>query len=158
MDLSKYKNEIILKAKIPIIFIDFTTQDILDDPVIAGDGHTYSRESICMWFSVCESQNSPYTSPLTGKEIDTTLIPNIKINQLLTDLKDDICPYRRKSFTSQNPLTSMSAIQLRAVNETLSLHKFRTIFQYIDDLPPSVSSCLVDLLPVQWQVQICTHQ
>lgn len=47
------------------------TQVLLEDPVVAADGHTYERHAIQTWLS----NNS--TSPMTGEELgDTRLLPN----------------------------------------------------------------------------------
>ena len=42
-------------------------QDLFQDPVIAADGHTYSRAALIMWFLVGRR-----TSPLTNMELTST--------------------------------------------------------------------------------------
>ena len=52
--------------------------DIMQDPVMACDGHTYERAAIEAWLSA-----SP-TSPKTGEVLEsTTLIPNHSVRQLI---------------------------------------------------------------------------
>ena len=47
------------------------TQDVICDPVIAWDGHTYERVSIARWLE------EHATSPMTGETLqDRTLRPN----------------------------------------------------------------------------------
>jgi len=46
------------------------THELMADPVIAADGHTYERDAICKWFQQSKS------SPLTGMKIPDTLISN----------------------------------------------------------------------------------
>lgn len=59
------------------------SQDIMDDPVITSDGHTYERECIIKWFK----RNN--TSPLTGEILKTTnIIPNITLKKIITDYKE----------------------------------------------------------------------
>ncbi len=56
---------------IPANFICTLTRDAFDDPVVASDGHTYSRKAIEHWFSLQQ------TSPMTGARLDSTqLFPN----------------------------------------------------------------------------------
>ena len=52
--------------------------DIMQDPVMACDGHTYERAAIEAWLSA-----NP-TSPKTGEVLEsTTLIPNHSVRQLI---------------------------------------------------------------------------
>ncbi|KAK9829826.1 hypothetical protein WJX72_008079 [[Myrmecia] bisecta] len=54
------------------------TQDTMTDPVIAGDGHTYERSAIELWFSNHD------TSPMTNEVVsDKDLIPNIIMRRLI---------------------------------------------------------------------------
>eukprot|EP00039_Didymoeca_costata_P029781 m.26357 g.26357 ORF g.26357 m.26357 type:complete len:705 (-) comp7788_c0_seq1:126-2240(-) len=59
------------------------TSDIMTDPVLALDGHTYERSAIESWF-----QRSN-TSPLTNQEIPDTLIPCHSIRNMIQDWRDD---------------------------------------------------------------------
>ena len=54
------------------------TCDTMEDPVIAADGHTYSRPAIQSWLQKHQ------TSPMTNETLDTAqLIPNIALRQLI---------------------------------------------------------------------------
>lgn len=65
---------------IPIHLICPITHDIMQDPVIASDGHTYDRPAIQQWFQ------SKETSPLTNQALsDTRLVPNLLIVSILED-------------------------------------------------------------------------
>jgi serine/threonine protein kinase len=56
---------------IPANFTCPITHEAFDDPVVAIDGHTYSRAAIQNWFS------SRQTSPLTNERLESTqLLPN----------------------------------------------------------------------------------
>ena len=56
---------------IPQEFFDCITTDIMLDPVIAWDGHTYERGPIARWL------REHSTSPMTGETLpDFTLRPN----------------------------------------------------------------------------------
>ncbi len=62
----KRTNEILNKAlkerqtKIPEAFVCPITQDMMQEPVVASDGHTYERTAIELWL---KNNN---TSPMTG--------------------------------------------------------------------------------------------
>ena len=57
--------------------------EIMEDPVIAADGHTYEREMIKRWFN--ENRRKEYIkSPATGKNLsDRRLIPNQAIKKVI---------------------------------------------------------------------------
>lgn len=57
------------------------TLEIMRDPVIASDGHTYEREALLRWLKM--SNNSPATgAPLYNR----TIIPNYCVKMLIRDL------------------------------------------------------------------------
>lgn len=49
------------------------TTEVMDDPVVAMDGHTYEREAIETWFRRHD------TSPMTRAVIPPTLVPNVNL-------------------------------------------------------------------------------
>lgn len=58
------------------------TLEVMKDPVIAGDGHSYEREAIERWLV------GHRTSPLTGRVIQNSqLIPNHRLRVLIQDLQ-----------------------------------------------------------------------
>jgi hypothetical protein len=57
------------------------TLEVMVDPVIASDGHSYEREAIERWFTTHR------TSPLTGRAMPNhTLIPNHRLRTLIQDM------------------------------------------------------------------------
>ena len=57
---------------------------LMDDPVVAADGHTYNRKDIEDWF---KEHN---TSPKTGEEFESkTLFPNIAIRTLINAWREE---------------------------------------------------------------------
>lgn len=56
------------------------THELMREPVIAMDGHTYEKQALDKWFKT----NSK--SPMTGQAIETTTIPNICMHRLIQDL------------------------------------------------------------------------
>ena len=57
------------------------TQEVMVDPVIATDGHTYERAAIQQWLE------EHHTSPLTKQHISSTLIPNHALRNLIQDFR-----------------------------------------------------------------------
>jgi U-box domain/Schlafen, AlbA_2 len=71
----------------PIRFCDPMSLQLMRDPVVAADGHTYERYNIEEWFAKQHELHRAYTSPYTGDPIrHIDLIPN-------RDLKTDIDEY-----------------------------------------------------------------
>ena len=61
------------------------TLEVMADPVIAIDGHSYDRESITEWFRL----RQPPTSPKTGEVLTSTkLITNHNIRQLIQEWRE----------------------------------------------------------------------
>ena len=57
------------------------TFEIMRDPVVAADGHTYEREALLRWLK--GSNNSPATgAPLANR----TIIPNYCVKMLIREL------------------------------------------------------------------------
>uniref|UniRef100_A0A7S1N645 U-box domain-containing protein n=1 Tax=Eutreptiella gymnastica TaxID=73025 RepID=A0A7S1N645_9EUGL len=67
---------------IPNVFICPITHDIMDDPVLATDGHTYSREGIEGWL-----YRGHLTSPITNEPMPSALlIPNMALRSQIVGL------------------------------------------------------------------------
>jgi len=60
-------------------FIDPISQEIMEDPVIAEDNFTYSRETITNWIS--QSSGPTCRSPRTGLPMGKILRPNIDMKR-----------------------------------------------------------------------------
>lgn len=59
------------------------TNEIMTNPVIAGDGHTYECDAIKMWLKTHD------TSPTTGLKMDKNVcIPNLKVKRMITIIKE----------------------------------------------------------------------
>lgn len=57
------------------------THEIMADPVIASDGHTYEREAITKWIYDGNSTTSPMTNEVLTNQ---TLTPNLNLRSLIT--------------------------------------------------------------------------
>ena len=54
--------------------------EIMNNPVVAEDGHTYEREALARWLS---EKNS---SPLTGQPMGTRMVPNHAVKSMIANL------------------------------------------------------------------------
>ena len=54
------------EASIPADFFCPITSEIMEDPVVTADGHTYERKAITAWLAKSN------TSPMTGVTLETT--------------------------------------------------------------------------------------
>jgi TPR repeat protein len=74
------------------------TQVIMEDPVIAQDGHTYERAAIKDWLD----RGNP-TSPKTGAMLlSTELIPNHTMRSLIQDIKEQVLVLATHKVDMQN--------------------------------------------------------
>ena len=56
------------------------SHEIMVDPVVAADGHTYEREALARWLSEKSS------SPLTGQPMGTRMVPNHAVKSMIANL------------------------------------------------------------------------
>ena len=62
----------------PKEFVCPITQELMEDPVVTSDGHTYERGAVTMWL---EQHNS---SPLTGEPLaHANFVPNVALRSLI---------------------------------------------------------------------------
>eukprot|EP01117_Protostelium_nocturnum_P019628 TRINITY_DN855_c0_g1_i3.p1 TRINITY_DN855_c0_g1~~TRINITY_DN855_c0_g1_i3.p1 ORF type:complete len:301 (-),score=102.45 TRINITY_DN855_c0_g1_i3:59-937(-) len=85
LDNIRRENEKIMKRKraedIPNAFLCPVTQEIMNNPVIASDGHTYEKAAIEEWFG-----RRKKTSPLTGAVLRSfKLVPNHSMKSLIQE-------------------------------------------------------------------------
>eukprot|EP01132_Coremiostelium_polycephalum_P003028 gene3028-3783_t len=82
------------------------TQEIMEDPVIAQDGHSYERSAIAYWLNLGHR-----TSPKTGvRLLSTELTPNHTMRSLIQDLKSQMPVLARHKLEMS---TIESAVKLR---------------------------------------------
>ncbi|MHB9146875.1 MAG: ankyrin repeat domain-containing protein [Candidatus Amoebophilus sp.] len=74
------------------------TQEIMEDPVIAQDGHTYERAAIKRWLGMGKR-----TSPKTGARLlSTELIANYTMRSLIQDIKSQVPVLARHKLDMHN--------------------------------------------------------
>ena len=56
------------------------------DPVVAADGHSYSREAIATWLARPRSVRGGVLSPMTGQPLPSTqLLPNFHLRAMVLE-------------------------------------------------------------------------
>jgi ankyrin repeat protein len=77
------------KIQPPEDFVCPITHHLMEDPVVASDGHTYERSAITQWL---EKQNtSPMRIPLPHR----LLVPNILVKKLIEQIINGVCTLTR---------------------------------------------------------------
>jgi hypothetical protein len=64
-------------AEPPADYLCPITNELMEDPVVAADGHSYEREAIETWF------RGHNTSPMTNQVIPLTLLPNVTLRKVI---------------------------------------------------------------------------
>lgn len=62
-------------------FVCPITYEVLRDPFVAMDGHTYEKTAIEKWFKTNHN-----ISPRNGEPIDTNIVPNLNLKKLIQDM------------------------------------------------------------------------
>eukprot|EP01052_Picozoa_sp_SAG31_P000800 SAG31_NODE_23_length_33717_cov_17.863585_20_plen_455_part_00 len=105
---------------VPRDFYCAITQEIMIDPVICGDGHSYERDAIELWFR--RSNRSPRTGmPL--QSID--LIPNHSLRGSIEALLTSRPKLREESLAAASERSKASKIQPNAGNGSPSTSRVR---------------------------------
>ena len=68
-------------------FVCPITNAILDEPMLAEDGRTYSKNAILAWFKSRSERQLPITSPCTRKPISESLVPNADIAKSIEEYR-----------------------------------------------------------------------
>lgn len=77
-------------CKLPLyenVFACPITCEVFVDPVVARDGHTYERFAIEAWVQEQLGEKMTVTSPMTGEEMESDVVPNYAFQQLLDKYK-----------------------------------------------------------------------
>ncbi len=68
------------------------TYELMREPVVAMDGHTYEKSAIEKWLK------SNQTSPRSGEPMDTITIPNMNLKKLIQDIINEVMQNTRISY------------------------------------------------------------
>jgi hypothetical protein len=66
-----------MQASVPDEFRCPISFDVMQDPVLADDGHTYERSEITRWLATSR------ISPMTGVMFEGRLTPNIALRSMI---------------------------------------------------------------------------
>eukprot|EP00005_Dracoamoeba_jomungandri_P002437 CAMPEP_0174253550 /NCGR_PEP_ID=MMETSP0439-20130205/2918_1 /TAXON_ID=0 /ORGANISM="Stereomyxa ramosa, Strain Chinc5" /LENGTH=248 /DNA_ID=CAMNT_0015334633 /DNA_START=75 /DNA_END=821 /DNA_ORIENTATION=- len=104
--------------------------ELMTDPVLAEDGHTYDRASIEQWFTTHN------TSPLTNLKLTSkVLIPNMLVRNLIElrqketqktpyiPLKQYMCKYKRLEKREEELLTDIEKLRYMLIKKEEEFHK-----------------------------------
>eukprot|EP01132_Coremiostelium_polycephalum_P003032 gene3032-3791_t len=107
------------------------TQEIMEDPVIAQDGHSYERSAIAYWLNLGHR-----TSPKTGARLlSTELTPNHTMRSLIQDLK------------AQMPVLARHKLEMSTIESAVKLREeeIQHVLELKRDLLQQVEQKVVDL-------------
>jgi len=115
-NLNQKNNQII---DIPEDFLCPITRELMEDPVITGDGHSYEKAAIEEWF-----RNS-LNSPLTNKELNPkNIIPNITLKKAINYFKENIRKFHLKNQIKECLIEANKITQI--INDQQLIQKKQT--------------------------------
>ena len=74
----------------PNEFLCPITQDVMIDPVVASDGHSYERSAIQAILDRGALDGGPSLSPLTREELEPSLVPNINLRKRIREHDNEV--------------------------------------------------------------------
>lgn len=77
------------------------TQEIMSDPVIAEDGHSYERLALQRWFDEQQRQGKPCTSPVTNAELQRSCMITNHALRIMIDEADSMLNDASETVTSR---------------------------------------------------------
>ena len=83
---SQAKGNKLKGKKIRDEFLCPITYELMREPYVGSDGHTYERIAIEKWL------RTKHTSPRSGEEMTTHLIPNHNLRKLIDDIILEVSP------------------------------------------------------------------
>jgi len=102
-------------VQIPEDFFCPITHEVMENPFIAADGHTYEESAISKWL-----QEGRATSPLTGEKLaHTILIPNHKLKAIIKTFMEKI-PEIQKQKSERTLLGNMLKLREEFIGDLIS--------------------------------------
>ena len=74
----------------PNEFLCPITQDVMIDPVVASDGHSYERTAIQAILERGSHEGGQALSPLTREELENSLVPNINLRKRIREHDNEV--------------------------------------------------------------------
>ena len=126
------------------------TGDLLEDPVVAEDERSYSRQAILGWFAQCQRLGRPTTSPMTRATIGTRLVSNRALRQAIEEYKERMDAMAAVVDSSDSDGESVR-VELPAADAgpVASVAELGQIFGQLDPLRDLLAQCLDGWQPPQ---------
>jgi hypothetical protein len=87
------------------------TQQMMSEPVVAADGHTYERSAIENWISQCVSEGKVPLSPFTGLRLGRgSLLPNHALRNAIESFVEGVNHARRGMHTAVASSATAAAV------------------------------------------------
>ena len=108
------------------------TMEVMKNPVVAKDGHSYEGTEIKNWFS----ENN--TSPITNLVIEEILIPNHTLKKLINDYNNQIKNSDKKNsiqndVNNQKNKLNLNSFDNQSISQNISLNPFHNEYGYPKD-------------------------
>lgn len=124
-------SEVILENAIELL-IDPITLELMVEPVIASDNHSYDKTSLEKWFFVCRSQGRELTSPMTNQTLKSPYIyPNVALRVVLLQTIERLERIAEKGLLSERLQMALTCYHKRRRDET---ERDLSIDSFYDDL------------------------
>ena len=101
------------------------TQEIMTNPVIASDGHSYEKDAIKKWFD-----SGKRISPMTGLRLDDIrLIDNITLKKVISDFKEK-CELHRLDSELEKKKSELALVLKKGIEKNAEMKFTRNSFWY----------------------------
>ena len=121
------------------VFVCPITNAIMNEPVLADDGYTYSKNAILAWFKSCSERHLSITSPCTRENMSERLVPN-------SDIANSIEEYRERRH-GERPAEEEASVDASLASRSLS--ELGAMFSLLDGLRQLLAETLDGWQPPQ---------
>jgi hypothetical protein len=126
------------------------TNAVLEEPMLAGDGRTYSHHAILGWFRSCSERQLPITSPCTRKPMSESLVPNSHIANSIDEYRKRRRAPGGKSAPAGIPFSNFKNLHpLDVALAPKSLSELGAMFSLLDGLRQLLAETLDGWQPPQ---------
>jgi len=92
------------------------TGDLMKEPVLAADGHSYEKDAIQKWMTECARNGRTVRSPMTNKRLlNTNVIDNIALRKMIQDYRDHTTKKRKRNRPTVQSNVSVRRRKVRRV-------------------------------------------
>jgi hypothetical protein len=140
---------------VPVDFYDVISGDVMADPVMASDGHSYSRDSITQWIQTCRRERRRPISPLTREELASdSLRPNITLKKPIVDYPKEQANRASLAqapalYRSMLPADGTTATAVTTDTSIMTLNELGRVYAHLDPLRKLLAETLDGWQPPQ---------